>query len=100
MNEAMTRYRPYLAMMFLFVLVLIGTIFFLRQPEPTALAMSTPTPRPTPTLASLTVDVRGAINKPGVYTLAALAVACKMRSRLPVKRRATPTPARSTSRVN
>ncbi len=71
MNEAMTRYRPYLAMMFLFVLVLIGTIFFLRRPEPTALAMSTPTPRPTPTLASLTVDVRGAINKPGVYTLAA-----------------------------
>lgn len=71
MNEAMARYRPYLAMMFLFLIVLVGTIFFLRRPEPTALTMTTPTPRPTPTLASITVDVRGAINKPGVYTLAA-----------------------------
>jgi len=71
MNETLLRYRPYLAMMLLFLVVLVGTIFFLRRPEPTALALSTPTPRPTPTLASITVEVRGAINKPGVYALAA-----------------------------
>jgi competence protein ComEA len=70
MNETLARYRPYLAMMVLFLVVLVGTIFFLRRPEPTALALSTPTPRPTPTLASITVEVRGAINKPGVYALA------------------------------
>ncbi|MBI5305568.1 MAG: helix-hairpin-helix domain-containing protein [Chloroflexi bacterium] len=70
MNEALARYRPYLAMMFLFLIVLIGTIFFLRRAEPTALAISTPTPRSTATPASITVDVRGAVNKPGVYTLA------------------------------
>lgn len=70
MNESLMRYRPYLAMLFLFAIVLAGTIFFLRRPEPTALAITTATPRPTATVASILVDVRGAVNKPGVYTLA------------------------------
>ena len=69
MNNSFARYRPYLAMMFLFLIVLGGTIFFLRRTEPMPIAIITPTPRPTATLASIVVDVRGAVAKPGVYTL-------------------------------
>lgn len=71
MDDSLARYRPYLAMMFLFVIVLGGTIWALRRPEPAALTIITPTPRPTATIASIIVDVRGAVAKPGVYTLAA-----------------------------
>ncbi|MDE3091565.1 MAG: helix-hairpin-helix domain-containing protein [Chloroflexota bacterium] len=71
MNDSLARYRPYVAMLFLFVVVLVGTIIVLRRPEPAALTIVTPTPRPTATLASIIVDVRGAVAKPGVYTLAA-----------------------------
>ena len=71
MNDSFARYRPYLAMLLLFVLVLIGTIFFLRRSEPVPVTITTPTPRPSPTIASVVVDVRGAVNKPGVYTLPA-----------------------------
>ena len=71
MNDSLARYRPYLAMMFLFLVVLGGTIWVLRRPEPVALTIITPTPRPSATPASVIVDVRGAVAKPGVYTLAA-----------------------------
>lgn len=69
MAELIGRYRPYLAMMLLFVLALGGTIFLLRRSEPASLTITTATPRPTATVGSLIVDVRGAVNKPGVYTL-------------------------------
>ncbi len=70
MTDSFARYRPYLAMLILFVIVLIGTIFFLRRPEaPAAVTLATVTPRPSATPASIIVDVRGAVNKPGVYTL-------------------------------
>jgi len=70
MNDSLARYRPYLIMMLLFALVLIGTIFFLRRPEPAPLVtIVTATPRPSATVAWLMIDVRGAVNKPGVYTL-------------------------------
>ncbi len=71
MNDSFARYRPYLAMLFLFLIVLGGTIFVLRRTEPAPIAIITPTPRPTATLASIIVDMRGAVTKPGVYTLAA-----------------------------
>lgn len=69
MDDPLKSYRPYLAMSFLFLIVLIGTIFVLRRPEPVAMTIITPTPRPTPTLAMVLVDVRGAVAKPGVYAL-------------------------------
>lgn len=69
MDDSLARYRPYLAMSFLFLVVLVGTVFALRRPEPAALTLITPTPRATATLAAIVVDVRGAVAKPGVYTL-------------------------------
>ena len=72
MDHSLARYRPYIAMLFLFLVVLGGTIWALRQPAaPAPLTIITPTPRPTPTTASVIVDVRGAVAQPGVYTLAA-----------------------------
>jgi competence protein ComEA len=71
MDHSLARYRPYIAMLFLFLVVLGGTIWALRQPAPASLTIITPTPRPTPTTASVIVDVRGAVAQPGVYTLPA-----------------------------
>jgi competence protein ComEA len=69
MDDSLARYRPYLAMTTLFLIVLVGTIFVLRRPEPAVLTIITPTPRATPTTAAIIVDVRGAVAQPGVYTL-------------------------------
>lgn len=69
MDNPLARYRPYLLMLALFAIVLGGTIFWLRRPEPTPLTITTATPRPTATVASLMVDLRGAVSKPGIYTL-------------------------------
>ena len=65
MNDSLARYRPYLAMLVLFALVLIGTIFFLRRTEPVPLTITTPTPRPSATVASVIVDVRGRLSPDG-----------------------------------
>lgn len=70
MGDSLTRYRPYLVMLVLFIGTLAGTIFLLRRPDvPPTVTMITATPRPTATSASIIVDVRGAVNQPGVYTL-------------------------------
>jgi competence protein ComEA len=71
MDDSFARYRPYLAMMLLFIIVLAGTIFLLRRPEQPVIAITTATPRATATPVSIVVEVRGAIAKPGVYTLPA-----------------------------
>ncbi len=69
MDDPLMRYRPYIAMLLLFAVVLGGTVFVLRRPEPPPLAIITATPRATATVAMVMVDVRGAVAKPGVYTL-------------------------------
>jgi competence protein ComEA len=72
MDDSLARYRPYVAMVALFIGTLAGTIFLLRRPEaPPTLTLITPTPRPTATMVLIVVDVRGAVNTPGVYTLPA-----------------------------
>lgn len=71
MDDPLKRYRSYLALFFLFAIVLAGTVFLLRRPEAPPLAIVTSTPRPTPTMALFRVDVRGAVANPGVYALAA-----------------------------
>ena len=73
MDNSRVRYRPYIGMMLLFIIVLIGTVYFLRRPDsaPATLVIVTPSPKPSATIASIMVDVRGAVSKPGVYTLAA-----------------------------
>jgi competence protein ComEA len=73
MDHSLTRYRPYIVMMLLFIIVLIGTVYVLRRPEstPATIVIVTHSPRPSATVASILVDVRGAVNKPGVYSLAA-----------------------------
>ncbi|MCX7838495.1 MAG: helix-hairpin-helix domain-containing protein [Anaerolineae bacterium] len=70
MDDLLARYRPYLMMLVLFIGTLAGTIFLLRRPDASpTVTMITATPRPTATTASIIVDVRGAVNQPGVYTL-------------------------------
>jgi competence protein ComEA len=70
MEKSFAPYRVYLAMLALFMIVLVGTIFFLRRVDsPAAVTIATITPRPTATPALIFVEVRGAVNKPGVYTL-------------------------------
>lgn len=69
MDGSSAHYRPYLTMTLLFVVVLVGTILVLRRPEPAPLTILTPTPRATATTAMVMVDVRGAVTRPGVYTL-------------------------------
>ncbi len=72
MDDSLARYRPYVAMVALFIGTLAGTIFLLRRPEaPPTLTLITPTPRPTATMVLIVVDVRGAVHNPGVYTLPA-----------------------------
>lgn len=71
MSGSPTPIRTYLAMLFLFALVLAGTVWVMRRPEPAVITLTTPTPRPTATTALILVDVRGAVHKPGVYSLPA-----------------------------
>jgi competence protein ComEA len=69
MDDSPARYRPYLAMLLLFLIALAGTVFVLRRPEPAALTIIPPIASATPTPALVLVDVRGAVAKPGVYRL-------------------------------
>jgi competence protein ComEA len=71
MTQSIAPYRPYIAMLLLFSVVLVGTVLILQRPAPATLTLVTPTPRPTSTPAVVIVDVRGAVAHPGVYTLAA-----------------------------
>ncbi len=71
MDDASGRYRPYLVMGLFFLVILLGTVYLLRRPEPAALTIVTPMPRATPTVAMILVDVRGAVVRPGVYSLPA-----------------------------
>jgi competence protein ComEA len=67
------RYRRYILMVLLILVVVLGGIFFLRRPEPEPITILPPeptaTPVPTPTPRPLCVYVSGAVARPDVYEL-------------------------------
>ena len=69
MDASFARYRGYLVMTLVFIVVLIGTVFSLQRRDPPALVITTPTVRATPTAPLVVIDVRGAVASPGVYSL-------------------------------
>ncbi len=69
MLQLLARYRQFLPILLLALVVIGGTFYFIRPPQTPALTIITPSAKPTPTLATIKVDVRGAINAPGVYAL-------------------------------
>jgi len=77
MSDWLQRYRGYILITLIYLLISGGMVFFLRRPAPPAIVITTPTPTPlpkptmTPTPAPLRVYVTGAVAKPDVYLLAA-----------------------------
>ncbi|MBI3742453.1 MAG: helix-hairpin-helix domain-containing protein [Chloroflexi bacterium] len=70
MIDWLARARSFIPILIIAFIVIGGTFFYFqtRPPAPT-LTIITPTPKPTATIATIKVDVRGAITNPGVYTL-------------------------------
>jgi competence protein ComEA len=73
MADWLERYRGYILIVLLNLVVLGGMFFFLRRPEPEPISILTPeptaTPLPTPTPRPLCVYVSGAVAHPDVYEL-------------------------------
>jgi len=73
MADWLERYRGYILIVLLNLVVLGGMFFFLRRPEPKPIFILTPeptaTPLPTPTPRPLCVYVSGAVAHPNVYEL-------------------------------
>jgi competence protein ComEA len=74
MTDWLERYRGYILMVLLNLVILGGMFFLLRRPEPEPIFILTPeptaTPLPTPTPGPLCVYVSGAVAHPDVYELA------------------------------
>ncbi|RLF31328.1 MAG: hypothetical protein DRN07_07410, partial [Thermoplasmata archaeon] len=76
MNGWLERYRGYILITLLNLLITGGALFFLRMPRSTGEIVITPppptaTPLPTPTPRPLAVYVSGAVVRPDVYLLPA-----------------------------
>jgi competence protein ComEA len=73
MADWLERYRGYIVVVLLNLVVLGGMFFFWRRPEPEPVSILTPeptaTPLPTPTPRPLRVYVSGAVVRPDVYEL-------------------------------
>jgi competence protein ComEA len=73
MADWLERYRGYIVIVLLGLIVLGGMFFFLRRPKPEPIFILTPeptaTPLPTPTPRPLRVYVSGAVAHPDVYEL-------------------------------
>jgi competence protein ComEA len=73
MADWLEKYRGYILVVLLSLVVLGGIFFFLRRPEPEPIFILTPeptaTPPPTPTPRPLCVYVSGAVTHPDVYEL-------------------------------
>jgi competence protein ComEA len=74
MTDRLERYRGYILIVLLNLVILGGMFFFLRRPEPEPIFILTPeptaTPLPPPTPRPLCVYVSGAVTYPDVYELA------------------------------
>lgn len=74
MADWLERYRGYIVVVLLNLVVLGGMFFFWRRPEPEPVSILAPeptaTPLPTPTPRPLRVYVSGAVVRPDVYELA------------------------------
>lgn len=77
MSDWLQRYRGYILITLIYLLISGGMVFFLRRPAPPAIVITTPTATPvpqptaTPTTAPLRVYVTGAVAHPDVYSLPA-----------------------------
>jgi len=75
MTNWLERYRGYVLITLINLVILGGVIFFLRRPQQPELIITSPpptaTPLPTPTPRPLRVYVSGAVNSPDVYELPA-----------------------------
>jgi competence protein ComEA len=73
MSNWLERYRGYILITLINLVILGGAIIFCRRPTQQALIISSPpptfTPLPTPTPRPLRVYVSGAVNRPDVYEL-------------------------------
>ena len=75
MSDWLQRYRGYILITLIYLLISGGMVFFLRQPAPPAIVITTPTatfvpqPTATPTPTPLRVYVTGAVAHPDVYLL-------------------------------
>lgn len=73
MASWLERYRGYILIVLLNLVVLGGMFFFLRRPEPEPITIQPPaptaTPLPTPTPRPLRVYISGAVTHPDVYEL-------------------------------
>lgn len=77
MSDWLQRYRGYILITLIYLLISGGMVFFLRRPAPPTIVITTPTataiPQPTvtPTPAPMRVYVTGAVAHPDVYSLPA-----------------------------
>jgi competence protein ComEA len=73
MADWLERYRGYIVIVLVSLIVLGGMFFFLRRPQPEPIFILTPeptaTPLPTPTPRPLRVYISGAVAHPDVYEL-------------------------------
>jgi len=70
-TEWLARYRGYILIVLLNLIILGVVVVFLTRPEPKTIAVTpaTPLPEPTPAPARIMVYVSGAVQSPGVYEL-------------------------------
>lgn len=75
-RHSMSSYRGYVALTLVYTILLGGYVWYDRRPQPEPLVIVQPTPAlsptfaPTATAAPIQVHVAGAVQRPGVYTLA------------------------------
>ncbi len=68
--ERLLRYRGYVILTLIYLLVFGGYVLYEHRPQPEPLQIIEPTTVPSPTASPLQVHVAGAVHSPGVYAFA------------------------------